>query len=813
VTVLWKDVRYAARTLAKSPAFTAIAIVTLALGIGANTALFSVVKGVLLSPLPFPEPQQLVAVYWKTAQSGESAFSFLNFIDCRKDNHTFAAMGAYRWEDFNLTGVGEPERLDGEMVSANFFPLLGVKPILGRTFRSDEDEPGARPVVLISEALWSRRFSSSPGVLGSSLTLNGVVHTVIGVIPARLPIFDPYSMDIFVPIGQRSDTTFLDRKVVMGTLSIGRLRPGVTLAQARADMDTVAGGLAAAYPDADKGAGISVVLLKKDVVGDVQGILLILLGAVSFVLLIACANVANLLLARASGRTREFALRAALGASRMRIIRQLLTESILLAVTGGALGLAIARWGTRVILATLPTYLPRTDNVHLDSGVLVLTLAVSVFAGIIFGLAPALETQGRNLAEALKQGGPNSSGGRRRGQSILVALEMALSVVLLVGTGLMIRTFAALRQVDLGFNPHNVLTFSVGFSADKLTNPARIRASIRDSTAKFESAPGIEAASEYAGSLPMFGDSQMSFWIEGQPKPNSESEMNVAMWHAVQPGFIRVMGISLLRGRFLSAQDNEASPAVVVIDENFARQFFPNEDPIGKQINTVQMDVHAEIVGIVGHVQQWGVGDTAHQNRQSQFYFSLAQIPDPILHLFSEVGGVVRTRASMMMSTDAVRAASAQFDSNQIVSGFRTMDSIVSTTTASQRSMMILLGGFAAIALLLSVVGVYGVISYVVSQRTREIGVRMALGAQREHILRLILGKGFRLALLGLFFGIAAACGLSRLLANLLFGVSATDPVTFISAAVLLMLVAILACYVPARRAMRVDPMVALKYE
>ena len=446
-----QDVKYAVRMLVKNPGFALIAILTLALGIGANTALFSVVNGVLLNPLPFASPSRLAAIHWKTPQFEQASITYLNFLDWQRDNRTFEAMAAYREMDFSLTGYGDPQRLHGQQISADFFPILGVQPILGRMIRREEDQVGAAPVALLGEGFWKSKFASSPEVIGKSLTLNDTAYTVVGVITGRTPMFDPTVMDVYVPIGQWADPTFRDRKIGMGTQSVGRLKSGVTFQQAGADMDSVARNLAATYPDADKGTGITLKPLKQDIVGDVQPALLILLGAVGFVLLIACANVANLLLARSAGRAREFAIRAAMGASQFRVIRQLLTESVLLGISGGVLGLVLAKWGTSAVLAALPAALPRADNIHLDAGVLLFTLGISVLAGTIFGLAPALRTARPNVAGTLKEGGRGGSGTRHRMQNVFVVIEMALSLVLLVGAGLMIRTLAALGSVNPGF--------------------------------------------------------------------------------------------------------------------------------------------------------------------------------------------------------------------------------------------------------------------------------------------------------------------------------------------------------------------------
>ena len=811
---MMQDTKYAVRMLAKNPGFALIAILTLSLGIGANTALFSVVNGVLLNPLPFANPSRLAAIHWKTPQFEQASITYPNFLDWQRDNRTFEAMAAYREMDFSLTGYGDPQRLHGQQISAEFFPLLGIQPILGRMFRHEEDQVGAAPVALLGDGLWKSKFASAPDVIGKSLTLNDTAYTVIGVVTGRTPMFDPTVMDVYVPIGQWADPTFRDRKLGMGTQGLGKLKPGVTLQQAGADMDSVARNLAVTYPDADKGTSITLNPLKKDIVGDIQPALFILLGAVGFVLLIACANVANLLLARSAGRAREFAIRAAMGASQSRVIRQLLTESVLLGVAGGALGLLLANWGTSAVLAALPAALPRADHIHLDAGVLLFTLGISVLAGAIFGLAPALRTARPDVAGTLKEGGRGGSGARHRTQNVFVVVEMALSLVLLIGAGLMIRTLAALGKVDPGFNQRNVLTFSLGLSPARMSTAAKIRGALRDATASFASIPGVEAASAFGGSIPMQGDSELPFWREGQPRPATDGEMNFALWYPVQPQYLQVMGTPLVRGRFISAQDTENAPLVMVIDQSFAREYFPNEDPIGKRINIGLLNGMAEIVGVVGHVKHWGLGDKGHQNLQAEFYTSIVQLPDQVLPLAAGgIGMVVRTSGNPDAFTSAIRQASTKFDSGQLVYDFTAMTKIVSDSIATQRFTMILLGIFSGLALVLSSVGIYGVISYVVGQRTHEIGIRMALGAQRRDVLRMVLGEGLRVALVGVAVGIVAALGLTHLMAQMIFGVRTVDPITFAGVAVLLTFVALAACYMPARRAMRVDPIVALRYE
>ncbi len=807
-----QDVRYGMRMLLKNPGFAAVAILTLALGIGANTALFSVVNSVLLSPLPFPEPDQLYALYYKTPLFEHSSVSYLNFLDWEKQNHTLSAIGGFRAEDLNLTGAGEPERLHGHMISTGLFPALGISPLLGRNFRVEEDQVGAGPVAIISDGLWKRKFGQSPEVLGKSISLNGENYTIVGVFPGHMPIMS--ASDVYTPIGQWDDATFHDRRIGMGTNSIGRAKPGVSEAQLRADMDSLAQNLAAAYPDADKGGGITIVPLKTDVVGDVRGLLLVLLGAVTFVLLIACANVANLLLARSTGRSREFAIRAAIGAGPARVMRQLLTESVLLGVSGGALGLFFAKLGTQTIIAALPDALPRADEIHMDWHVLIFTAGISVLTGIIFGLVPAFKALRSDMQETLKEGGRGSSGARHRTQSVFVVIEVAMALVLLVGAGLMIRSLVALAKIDPGFDPRNTISFNTAFNSDRNSTAARLRTKYRETLRQLQAVPGIESVSVIGGSLPMTGDSEVPFWLEGQAKPANENDMSFAIFYCVDPAYTSALRIPVQRGRFFNDRDDEHSPAVVVIDADFARKYFPNENPVGKHLNFGLFDIQAEIIGVVGHVEHWGLGARGHENLQVQAYFPTWQVPDKFWPLFANGSTyIARTSGTQAGIADGIRQAVEKADGSAAVYGVTSMQEIVSGSISTQRLTMLLLGVFAALALTLSAIGIYGVISYLTGQRIHEIGVRMALGASSEDVLRMVLGQGLRTTLIGVALGIAAALGLTRLITKVIYGVGATDPLTFLGVSALLIGVALLACYIPARRAMRVDPMIALRYE
>jgi predicted permease len=787
------------------------------LGIGANTALFSVINAVLLSPLPFPQPDQLVTLHENKPNFEGGSVSYPNFRDWQKDNHSFSSIALARTYAFSLTGIGEAEQVSGGFVSSDFFPVLGVNPVIGRTFTEDEEPVDAGPVALISAGLWQRKFGSAPDILGKTITLDGKGYTIVGVIPATLHLNIPgfQEAQVYAPIGQWGNPLLLQRGAGLGFHGIGRLKAGVTIEQARADMEEVTRNLANAFPDADKGITAKVIPLKQQMIGHVRPLLFVLLAAVGFVLLIACVNVANLLLARSANRAREFAVRAALGASRGRVVRQLLTESILLALAGGGLGLLLAAWGTHAALGVLPAALPRAEEVGLDARVLIFTAGISLLVGVLFGLIPALKTSQPDLQETLKQGGRGVSGTRHRTQSVFVVAEMALVVVLLVGAGLTIRSLAKLWSVDPGFNPHNVLTFGLSLPPSIVgAKPDAIRTTFREFDDKIASIAGVQAVSQTWGAVPLSGDDEQLFWLEGQPKPTHENDMNWAIDYIVEPDYLRAMGIPLLRGRFFTAQDNEHSPRAVVIDEVFAQKYFPNQNPVGKRINLNLSNQLAEIVGEVGHVNQWGLDADDQQSLRSGLYIPCMQMPDDFIAM-SPTGSavVVRSAGNSGGLLDAIRSVNAQMSDQQVIFGVQTMDSIISGSLASRRFSMILLAVFAVLALLLASVGIYGVISYVVGQRANEIGIRMALGAQRRDILRLILGGGGKLAGFGVAVGLAAALGLTRLMASLLYGVRATDPLTFIGVAILLTLVALAACYIPARRAARVDPMVALRYE
>ena len=814
---LFQDVRYGLRMLWKSPGFTTIAILTLALGIGANTAIFSIVNGVLLNPLPFPQADRLIALGENKANFENGSISYPNFRDWQKENRSFSSMALSRIFSFSLLGTGDAEQIRGELVSSDFFSTLGVKPLAGRLFAAGEDEVGAAPVALIGESVWQRKFSSAPNTLGKSIRLGPKSYTIVGIIPASfhlgLPSF--HDADIFVPVGQWDTPALLKRGAGLGFHGIARLKPGVSLEQARADMDRVSRNLAAAYPDTDNGISANLAPLKQRMVGDVRPVLLVLLAAVGFVLLIACVNVANLMLARSNLRAREFAIRSALGATQGRVVRQLLVESVLLAAVGGAIGLLLAVWGTSAALATLPRTLPRVEQIGVDLHVLVFTAVAALVAGILFGLTPALKMSRGITSQVLNEGGRSGAGGiRHRAQGIFVVMEMAMALVLLVGAGLMVRSLLRLWHVDPGFDPHHVVSIGVTPTPSVLNgNADSIRAYFRDFSRRLEAIPGVQAVAQTSGAAPLDYDDETLFWLEGQPKPANDNDMNWAIDYIVDSDYLKVMRTPLRAGRFFTSRDDEHSPLVVVVDKVFAQKFFPGQSAIGKRIHLRGVDRLAEIVGEVDHVKQWGLDSDDVQSLRAEIYMPAMQMPDEYIKSTGSTVFVLRSKGNASALFADIRRVSQQLSNEQVIYGEETMDQVVARSLATQRFSMILLGTFAVLAMILASVGIYGVISYIVGQRTHEIGVRMALGARKLDVLQLILGHGARLVLIGVVLGVGGAVALTRVMTSQLFMISSTDPLTFIAVSAVLVLVSLTACYIPARRAARVDPMVALRYE
>jgi predicted permease len=814
---LAQDLRFGLRVLRRSPVFAVVAILALALGIGANTAIFSVIDAALLNPIPFPEPNRIVDIYADWPQFPKAPLSYPNFLDLQRENHSFNRVGAWRIDWFTLTGSGEPERLAEEMVSADFLSVLGVQPVLGRSFRPEEDHLGATPVAMIGEGLWKRRFGSDPGLIARNITLDGKSYTVIGVFPSTVRLLrfqDSYFDDVLVPVGQWSSPLLHDRRFSLGLRTVGRLKAGVTLAQAEAEMHQLQSSLSAAYPDANAGLSISVHRLQDDQVGHIQPTLLMLWGAVVIVLLIACANVANLLLARATGRNQEFAIRAALGASRARMVRQLLVESVLLVAIGGAIGILLAKWGTVTVLSILPSTLPATSRVEMSAPVIIFTVAVSLLTGILFGLAPALRLSKAGLQENLRESHHRIAGSHRGMQGALVAAEVGLALLLLVAAGLLIRSLEKVWAINPGFDPGNTLTFNVSFPLGTMSNTAKANATLRELEKKIATVPGAQSVAIALGGLPFELDSEVPFWPDEKPKPPQMSGWPLALSYIVGPNYFHTMRIPLIRGRAFSEQDDASTPPVIVIDEDLAREMFPGEDPVGKRLDFGASSQPAEIIGVVGHVKQAGLDTDTNATVHYQAYSSSLQLSGPILPLVTAATTViVRTAKPPASLVEPVHQAVSALDPAAVVYDVRTMDQVIAASLAERRFAMTLLGAFAGIALLLATMGIYGVVSYLVGQRTHEIGIRMALGAQPREILAHVLGQGGKMALAGVGLGLAASLGLTRLMTSMLFGVSATDPITLIGAVVVLLGMTLVACWIPARRAIRVDPMVALRYE
>lgn len=807
---MFHDMRYALRMLLKKPGFTIVVVLTLALGIGANAAIFSVVKGVLLNPLPFPDPEQLVTFHQSKPNFETGAIPYLNFVDLQRENQTFAAMAISRGAGFTLIGAGEAERVTARMVSADFFTVYGIKPALGRNFTAEDDRRGADPVTIISERLWARKFNSATDLVDKNITLDDRSYRVVGILPGS---FKASVSDVFVPIGAWTNPALQNRGAALGIHGVGRMKPGVSTEQAQADLNRVMGTLAEMYPGFNKGHGSRVIQMKERLVGNVQPVLLMLFAAVGLVLLIACVNVSNLMLARATGRTREFAIRAALGAGRWRLLRQSLIESTMLALVGGAGGLVIAAWGTTAAIKALPTALPRAEEITLDLRVLLFAIGISLLTGILSGLAPAFKTSQSRFNETLKESGRGASITRARAQGAFVVAEMAMALVLLIGAGLLIRSLNALWSVDPGFKPDNVMTFDVTFPPSMRSATADAsRAYMRDLSNRLNETPGVAAASLSAAALPIVGEDDRYYWVDGQPKPANGNEMHMALFYVVEPGYLPAMGIQLKKGRFFTDQDDERSTRVMVVDETLAQQRFGREDPIGKRLH-LDDDGPYEIVGVVGHVKQWGL-DRDDRELQAQMYVPFRAAPDAQVEGAGGMGVVLRADSDISPSfITSVREVVQQQNNQNVISNTQTMNEAIADSLSQRRFAMIVLGAFAAAALLLASLGIYGVISYLVGQRAHELGIRVALGASRRQIFTLVLGHGLKMTLAGVALGLVAAFGLTRLIRTMLFGVGATDPATFASIAVLLTLVALLACYLPARRATKVDPLVALRSE
>ena len=808
---LLQDVSYGVRALRKNPGFAIVIVLTLALGIGANTAIFSVVRGVVLAPLPYPEPNRLVMVWESRPNVKTLSTSYPDFMDWQRNARSFEQMAALTSRNYDLTSPGTPQHLDGMEISSGFFSTLGVNLAMGHDFSPSEDRPHGAPAVIISNRLWRNRFASSPQALGKSIRLDGAECTIIGVLPPGFRFL--VDADVYTSLAQ-GEPLFYNDRTIHAIIGIARLKPGVSIGQAAGEMSAVQENLDRLYPAADRNLGTNIVPLKQEIVGDVGGTLLLLLGAVGIVLLIACANVANLLLVRSAARRREFAIRSALGASRARMVRQLLTESVLLAMTGGILGLIVAKLGVRLMFAEFPQSLPRADSIGVNLTVLFFAFGVSLVVGIAFGLAPALKSSRADVQRSLKSGDRGSTRAHLRGQSALVMIQMALTLVLLVGAGLLLRTIGDLRKVNPGFNTQHVITFKVGLSPSLTQSASSIRIAYQQLLDRIRQIPGVEAA-DFTNIVPLSEeDNGGPFWV-GPQESTSMQDAPHALYFETGPDYLQTMEIPLLLGRFFTPADTPDAEPVIVINSVLAHTYFRDQDPVGQTITVAHWRT-ARVIGVVGNVRHWGLGDPGTYN-PSQIYISFYQLSDQWIPAFARALSVaVRTPLDVATIMPAVRNVVYGTGKDQPVYDVRTMQQIVSESMSSQRLPMVLLGVFAALALSLASVGIYGVISYSVTQRAQEIGVRMALGAEKGQIFQMVIGQGLRMAVVGLTIGAAAALILARLLSSfshLLYGVGPSDPVTFASVSLVLTGVAVLACYIPARRASRVDPMVTLRYE
>jgi putative ABC transport system permease protein len=797
-----RDIRYGLRSLLKRPGFTVIALIALALGIGANTAIFSLVNAVVLQPLPYPDPDRLVWAWGNIRNGGNRAsVSPLDFLDFRSQNKTFeqfAASGSLPGSG-NLTGSGEPERLTVSLVTGNYFDAFGVRPALGRGFSLQNEKPGQDQVIVLSHAFWQKRFGGDPSIVNKTIVLDGKACEVIGVMPADVVL--PQPADLWAPMNFDVDPGMKQRKAHF-LRPIGRLKEGVTLAQAQADTDIIAAQLEQLYPESNTGWNLRLVPLREQLVGGTRATLFILFGAVGLVLLIACANVANLLMVRAAARQREIALRTALGASRFRIARQMITESLLLAIIGGALGALLATWGMQLLIRLSEDSIPRTANVRIDATVLAFTFLISLVTGVLFGLAPALRTVNVNLIDSLKDGlrGAGESALRNRTRSLLVVFESALAVMLLIGAGLLVRSLIALQNVDPGFDPNNVLTLRIDLPRQKYDTPEKTSNFFSQLETRVAGLPGVEAVG-FVTELPMSGQlNDMPFSIEGRPVA-SMSQGFGADFRRVNQDYFNALRIPLLRGRNFTEQEVRHSAKVILVSQQLVDQVFPNEEPLGKRLVMAMGGVPFEIIGVVGDIRHYSLGSPA---LPAMYMPSLEPTRKNL---------VIRTQVDPLSIVGGVRKEVQALDPDQPIAAVRTMDDWVTRSTATPRYRTTLLGLFAVLAMILAATGIYGVMSYSVTQRTHEIGVRMAMGARQFDVLKLVVRQGMLLTLVGVALGLAGAFALTRVMSTLLFGVTAKDPFTFGVVAALLIAVAFLACFVPARRATKVDPLVALRYE
>ncbi len=805
-----QDMRYALRMLRKNPGFTAVAILTLALGIGANTAIFSVVYAVPLKPLPYTNPEQLFTAFQANTQQGiaETGCSYPNFEEWRAQNHVFSELAGILGHQLTLTGRGEPSVVNTSVVTPELFALLDVKPLAGRIFSPQDGKQGAAPVALVSEDLWRGRFGADPKITGTSINLDKRPFTVIGIIPAafRTPFFNT-KREVWIPLVQDPlFSTFMPQRGSHFLAAIGRLKPGVSVAQAQAEMDAISGRLAGEFPAENKGWTIRLVPLQKEIVGDVRTELLVLLGAVGLVLLLACANIANLLLTRATSRSKEIAVRTALGAGRARIIRQLLSENAVLGLLGGAVGIALAYWGVKALSSLLPSSLPQMNPIRVDYFVLGFALLLSAIAGVAFGLVPAMFAANADIQNTLREGARSGeSRNRRRARSFLAVAEISLAMVLLVTAGLLLRSFANLTSVTPGFDVQHVMKADISLPRFQYSTPQQWTAFSDELLARIQTEPGLQDSAVVVPRPIADGQVNLGFDIVGNP-PLSAGTSRTANYVAASPDYFRVMGIPLLAGRLFNQDDISTAPRVSVISKTMARLYFPNQDPLGKQLKfgfPPDGGAVREIVGIVGDVRDVSLG----QDPGPMMYVPFAQAP------FWGANVVVRSTLSPSSVAAAIRLEVRKMDKDLPVTDVANLPDLIEASVAQPRFRTFLLGLFGAMALVLAATGIFGVISYSVSQQTREIGIRMALGAQSGEVLRQVLKEGARMVAVGLALGLMGSLAATRFIATLLFGVKPADPLTFAAVAAMLTIVALVASYIPARRATRVDPMVALRYE
>jgi len=803
---LLSDVRYAVRNLFRRPGFTIIAVITLALGIGANTAIFSAVNALLLKPLPFPELDRVVAIWDKLPSRGvlHNEVTVANYLDWQSQSQSFEQLALYRWWSANLTGIDPPERIQGFLVTANFLDTTGIKPILGRNFLPEENQPGKDAVAVITHSLWQRRFGGDPNILNKTITINSITRTVVGVMPEHFNF--PKGAELYAPLAITPELT--KSRGNHSYYILGRLKPAASIVSAQAELDNITARLEQQFPETNKGWGAAIFPIVADTVRTYDTALWIMMGAVGFVLLIACANVANLMLARASGRQKEIALRTALGASRWRIVRQLLTESLIVALIGGALGVLIGFWGIDALRAANPgeasRFAPGWYQLGINAPVLLFTVGLSLVSGIVFGLAPALQASKTNLNDSLKEGGRQTSGSSHRLRSSLVVFEFALSLVLLVGAGLLTRSFLGLLKTDPGFNPDHVLTMNLVLPVAKYKDKPARAAFYNELVQRVKTQPGVESAA-VVNYLPLGGsNSSDSYLVEGEPEPNPGDE-NDGRYRVATPDYFRTMGISIVHGRGFTDQDKAGAPPVAIVNEAFVRKHWPSADPIGKRLRFYGPLERAPWMQVVGVV-----ADVKHELNlpvTPEYYLPHAQDP------WNGMVLVARTSVDPGSLAGALRQQVWAIDKDQPVFDVKTMQEVRSTSVAVYSFSSIMLGIFAFVALLLASIGIYGVMAFAVTQRTQEIGIRIALGARSGDVLKLVVKHGMKLALLGMVIGLAGSWAVTRFIGKLLVGVEATDLLTFSLVSVCLLAAAFVACYLPARRATKVDPLVALRYE